>query len=203
MRFYSSTIETIAQLLTTLGTLTNAQVQTLVGVWTNATHQAILSAAGLLATLGALTNAQTAALLPGSVIQQSAPSNPAGTTSTAAQVMMGLAIAFTPSKSGKCLVMITLNGKNSVISDGWAASTWFGTGAAPINGAARTGTVIEAGQLINDADSAAANRTPFTLGGIVTLVAGTTYWIDIALQALTGGTASLTGISINIMELGN
>ena len=53
------------------------------------------------------------------------------------------------------------------------------TGAAPANAAALTGT--QTGVAVNFIASTAAGKVPFSVSAYVTgLIAGTTYWIDLA-----------------------
>jgi len=127
------------------------------------------------------------------------PSNPTGTTSTTA-VMAGLAISFTPNKTGK--IKITVDGMiaNSTAGDGGTAQIAYGTGTAPANGAAATGTAV--GNKASLLSSAASQNQSFSLVAIVSgLTAGTAYWIDLQQAAVTGGTASITGISYTVEEL--
>ena len=47
-----------------------------------------------------------------------------------------------------------------------------------------------------------AQKAPFSLSAIVSgLTAGTAIWIDLALTALTGGTAAVENLSITAFEL--
>ncbi len=128
---------------------------------------------------------------------QSTPVDPTGTTSLT-QVMMGLAIAFTPNKSGKVFVSYTSMGANGTISDGLTYTAKYGTGTAPVNGAATTGTVIHTAISVDVA--AAAERIPCNGSGIITLTPGTAYWFDLSLAAITAGTATLKNITFCIIE---
>jgi hypothetical protein len=75
---------------------------------------------------------------------------------------------------------------------------YFGTGTAPSNGAATTGTQIANVVLIDEAS--AGFHYPVTNGGIVTgLTPGTAYWFDLN-QSTTGGTVTLIDLSCNAME---
>lgn len=129
---------------------------------------------------------------------QSFPSNPAATTSLTG-VMMGLAGAFTPAFSGRVLIFVTGTGANSTANDGLTVAGRYGTGTAPVNAAANTGTSFGNGQTIDSPANAA--RSPFALIGVITgLAVGTAHWVDVLLTALTGGTASLTGLSVSVVE---
>lgn len=106
---------------------------------------------------------------------QSTPAGKAITASTATQ-MLGLAGSITPTVSGNVLFQVRGDVQASTISD----CTWqirFGTGTAPLNGAASTGT--NAGNSSNP--STATTAVPLTLIGYVTgLTPGTAEWIDVA-----------------------
>jgi hypothetical protein len=76
----------------------------------------------------------------------------------------------------------------------------FGTGGAPANGAAVSGTSI--GNVETAALFSVANSGPpfGGLGGIITgLTPGTAYWFDIALVT-NAGTATIIGLSCSAME---
>ena len=131
---------------------------------------------------------------------QASPGNPTGTTSTAAAVMMGLAGSVTPKASGKVLIEISGNVTNNTINDGATVQISYGTGTAPTNAAALTGT--QAGNIARFTAAAAAQKVPFSCQVIVSgLTVGTAYWLDVAVAAVTGGTATVTDISITAYEL--
>ena len=129
-----------------------------------------------------------------------------GTTSTAAFVMGGLAIAFTPKMTGKVRITISGTLKNNTINDGATVQIAFGTGTAPANGAAAAGTILtNAAQLTN---AIAANAEyPFCLSGIVgtatPLTLGTAVWFDLQQAAVTGGTATAQRLQILLEEIQN
>ncbi len=129
---------------------------------------------------------------------QSSPSNPTGTTSTTA-VMMGLAGAFTPKSTGRVLIMLSGDIKNSTSTDGATVQLAYGTGAAPANAAAATGTTVGG----KPAFVAAANNqtVPFSVQAVVSgLTLGTAIWIDAQVAAVTGGTASIENLSLSVQE---
>lgn len=128
----------------------------------------------------------------------SAPANPTGTSSTTAK-MMGLAGSFTPTKSTKACLTITGLIANTTSGDGAAVQLQYGTGGAPANAAALTGT--NAGNTVTFTAKAAGQQSGFSVVAIVTgLTIGTTYWIDAALKAVTGGTASITSVGVLATE---
>lgn len=129
---------------------------------------------------------------------ESLPANPTGTTS-GTQVMAGLAGSFTPATSGKMQLMVQSTIANGTINDGCIVQMRFGTGAAPVNGAAATGTAIGKQQ---SAVSFAANaQNASTLIAYVTgLTPTTVYWFDLGMAAVTGGTCSPTAIVMDAFE---
>lgn len=130
---------------------------------------------------------------------QTSPADPTGTTSTTG-VMMGLAIAFTPIKTGCMYVSISASAQNSVSTDGASGIIYFGTGTAPTNGSAITGTQLGN---FNQITRFSANSTliPISFQGVVSgLTIGTVYWVDIAFRAITGGTANINNLSVSIFE---
>ena len=131
---------------------------------------------------------------------QASPSNPTGTTDTTGK-MMGLAGAITPSSSGKVLITITGTIANATaIADGAKVQIRYGTGSAPANAAALTGTAV--GSLQQYIAATTAETAPFSVTAVVTgLTLSTAYWLDVGLAAITGGTAAITGVSITATEL--
>ena len=72
------------------------------------------------------------------------PTNPTGTTSSTAYVMMGLGsvLNLTPIYSGNIRITFNSGLSNSVAGDGTNLTLAYGTGTAPSNGASATGTVF-------------------------------------------------------------
>lgn len=137
----------------------------------------------------------------GSFLQQG-PSNPTGTTSTGG-VMMGLAGSITPNTSGRVMITVTCDFTNNVAADGLQVSIRIGTGSAPANGAAVPGGTLTAGstkRILGRVDTA-SKTLPFTGGGILLLTIGTTYWIDLLISAITGGTGTVTNVNISAIEI--
>jgi hypothetical protein len=137
---------------------------------------------------------------------QTALCNPAGTTTFNPGVMCGISTAgggaatITPVRSGKIVIIIPGYGSNNTINNSGACIIRYGTGTAPVNGAAATGTIVgaESSWLV----AVASQRMPFSVCAVVTgLTLGTTYWIDLGLRAITGGTASVTGLAVTAYEL--
>ena len=151
---------------------------------------------------GAMIDSIAASILTGQVsgYTDATPSNPAGTTSTTG-VMMGLAVSYTPTRSG--IVQATVSGQlqNNTAGDGVKVLLYYGTGGAPTNGSALTGTQKGQGQYW-DACATASKRYTFAFDTIVSgLTLNTAYWFDLGVAAITGGTASVAGLEIVITEL--
>lgn len=122
------------------------------------------------------------------------------TTSTTA-VMAGLGFTFTPvKKSG--IVKITLDAvvSNSTADDGAQVQIAYGTGSAPAQGAAATGTAVGIAAKFESA-AAGAPGTVSTSAVVTGLTPGTTYWFDLQVAAITGGTASIGPVSGYIEEV--
>lgn len=119
------------------------------------------------------------------------PSAPVGSTSTAL-VMAGLGGSIT-TRTGRILLCMSGVMQNSGANDGSKAQMSYGTGGAPSNGAALTGTQIGPIQQYNASTLAAAASAPYGSCTIVTgLTKGTAYWFDTAFAAITAGTTTLT-----------
>ena len=128
-------------------------------------------------------------------------SNPTGTTSTAGVMMgFGSTCTITPKYSTRIYVAFQGALSNATASDVSFVGATYGTGTAPINGAAVTGTAI--GNQPSSNVNLAAYRVPFNVGGVVTgLTAGTPYWLDLTLGVASAGTANLLGVSCSAFEL--
>ena len=125
---------------------------------------------------------------------------PTGITATSPAVMLGLAGSITPNAGGNVMITISGNVNSSVIADGASLQVSYGTGAAPANAGALAGTQV--GQVVKYVASTVLGQSPFSLTVYVTgLVAGTAYWIDLAVAAITGGTATFADVNIVAIEL--
>jgi hypothetical protein len=118
--------------------------------------------------------------------------------------MMGLAGSITPVGSGKILIVINGDTDSDTANDGTKFGIRYGTGSAPTNGAALTGTTAGTVPISNNANVALdTNRYPFSVAAIVTgLTINTAYWVDLTLAAVTGGVARVRNVSIAIAEVG-
>lgn len=128
------------------------------------------------------------------------PTDPTGTSSTAG-VMMGLGGSFTPATTGRMLLFISGDAWNSTAASGFVVALRFGTGSAPANAAALTGT--QAGNPIAcpATTSQVNDRSPYAIMAIVSgLTVGTPYWLDAALTSITSGTSTIQRNTLGAIE---
>lgn len=128
------------------------------------------------------------------------PSDPSTTTSTTG-VMMGLgsSCTITPTTS-RVLVFINGDYFNSANTNSVSLTLKYGTGAAPTNGAAVTGTTAGA---VTIGNVGAINiGTIFTRTALITgLTPGTAYWFDIYLAVFTAGTVGLNSLTFGAHDV--
>jgi hypothetical protein len=120
-------------------------------------------------------------------------------TASTSLVMMGLGSGWTltPNRSGKVLVIVSGAAANSS-NGGFTYRIRYGTGAAPANGAALTGSGGSVGVTnIPPVGIAVPFTTQFVVSG---LTLGTAYWFDLALAVLGSGTASVNALTISALE---
>lgn len=148
---------------------------------------AVATIAGQVGTItlsGGLTNSGTVLQLANNGAASSGGiADPTGTTSVSG-VMMGLGASahITPVFSSRVLLNITGFLSNTGTGITQAQLRW-GTGAAPVNGVATTGTLVSQTQ----SSGVAAGAYPASMQAVVTgLTPGTAYWFDIALIAGSG-----------------
>lgn len=136
------------------------------------------------------------------------PANPASTVS-ATLVMMGVGstCTFTPVGTGKVRVAVTCQMGQATAAQINIMGVRYGTGAAPANGAAVTGTRfggVQDASLRPSSFSAASSLIDYAATDTLTLTPGTAYWFDVC--ALTGSVSdavSIQNISMSFMELIN
>lgn len=125
--------------------------------------------------------------------------NPTGSTTTAASMAgFGGVAKITPNASGKLLVIWCGRFNQAGTSGTGKVEARYGTGTAPANGAAGTGTLlgnacyITFGQGINQ----------FSLSDVISVTKGTAYWFDLTqASGLAGQALSLFDCSVSIVEL--
>jgi hypothetical protein len=155
--------------------------------------------AGSLAMTGLAPNAAT------SQTNVSAPTAPA---STSVYAMQGLAASIRPVVTGT--VMITISGTvvspaGTAAGNGIAYQISYGTGTAPTNAAALTGTQPGTVQTYTNPTTvvAADVNIPFSHSVIVTgLTINTFYWIDEAAESVaTVSDMGLANVSVSVREI--
>lgn len=166
--------------------------EAMIGTQAGATVQ--ITAAGLAAMVGAAT--------------QSASASPTAPTSTSAFTMQGLAATVTPIKTGNVLVVITgtvVSPTGTAAGNGVKVQLSYGTGTAPTNGAALTGTQTGAVvQYTNPTTVTAADvHIPFSATAVLTgLTLGVAYWLDLAAEAVaTVSSMGVATLSTTAVEL--
>jgi len=131
------------------------------------------------------------------------PANPAATAS-ATLVMMGAGstAAYTATASGIVYVTVTGTATTATAAVNLTLGGRFGTGTAPVNGAAVTGTRFGGAADISPTPPALGVGVPFALTDVVTLTAGQANWFDIALLTSVGAdVASVANLSFSFSEL--
>lgn len=138
----------------------------------------------------------------GSAIQTvySNPVAPAGTTSLTG-VMMGLALAITPKRTGRIRIRITGQQGNNTTADGSTVQAAFGTGTAPVNGAAATGTLIGNPKTWTSLTGVLNANFELESDPTSAQTVGIALWVDLNLKAVTGGTASLANLDTTVEEV--
>jgi hypothetical protein len=137
--------------------------------------------------------------------QVSAPTAPANTTT---YFMQGLAGAITPKTTGTVIMTISgtvVDPSGTAAGNGIIYQLSYGTGTAPTNAAALTGTQVGSTQTYTNPTTiiAADTNVPFSTQAVVTgLTVGTAYWIDLAAKSVaTASSMGLANISISAVEI--
>jgi hypothetical protein len=126
----------------------------------------------------------------------SIPSSPIG-TSSATFVMMGLANTFIPKKGGDVMIVISGSMSNSTPPGTCIYTVYYGTGAPPANGVAPPTGAKQLGTAIPSPTAVA----PFSANGMACFSSlGTSYWVDLAVRAVGGGTCTPANISFSSIE---
>jgi parallel beta-helix repeat protein len=141
---------------------------------------------------------------PGAPSVSFAPADPTATASTTF-VMMGLGTTctFTPKGSGSVMAIVNCAYLTLTAVQGVSISPRFGTGTAPANGAAPSGTQFGVGSGTRTYKAASVSvPSPFACSAVLALTAGTTYWFDIAASTNTpGDNAVISAVSMSFAEL--
>ncbi len=136
-------------------------------------------------------------------ITQQAGASPTGTASgTAVQMGLGNTSSWTITPVRGSRVLVTANGyatNNSGLAEAGIQLS-FGSGTAPINGAAAAGTLMGAETLVQASQATALGA--FSVTAVMTgLTPGTAYWIDLRVRAISAGTAAVASLGLTAVEL--
>lgn len=129
------------------------------------------------------------------------PAAPSGGSTSNTGVMMGLGSVWTitPGLSTRVEAFISLVAQNSTAGGGCGVTVYYGTGTAPVNGAALTGTAVGARQF-GQSVSAGAN-VPFSQEVFITgLAKGVPIWMDVALTNGGSATGTISNITVKAKE---
>lgn len=132
------------------------------------------------------------------------PADPAGTVS-ATNIMLGIGAtcAYTPTISGKVMVTVTGYLQIATAAQTCTVGARFGTGGAPVNGAADTGTRWGSATDPSLRPPSVGGPTVVAFTAALTLTVGTAYWFDLVL-AVPGGagadSAAIKAIGLTITE---
>lgn len=111
--------------------------------------------------------------------------------------MMGLAGSITPTKTGSVLVIISGEYTSDTTANDTTLGLRTGTGLAPSNGDAPTGTYQQANTRVA---SSSTLRIPFTINKVISFTPDTTYWIDMSCGNNLNGVVQLFNVAISAIE---
>jgi len=111
--------------------------------------------------------------------------------------MAGCGVTFTAQHTTLINVAVLGQIASDTPGDGAIAQIAYGTGSAPAKNASATGT--QAGSIFSDS-SAGTTKQQLTCLALFSATAQTTYWLDLAVLAVTGGNAVLNGLTFVIAE---
>lgn len=132
-------------------------------------------------------------------VATTAPGNPtAPGTGTGRMLGLGASCAITPTNSTRVLFMITSLMNDA--TDVFTTTLKFGTGTAPANGAAQSGTTL--GNSPSPSGAGVAVQTMMPQLGVATgLTAGTAYWFDLFVNNTGTGAVGISGVTCVAVEL--
>ena len=125
---------------------------------------------------------------------------PTGTVSTTF-VMAGLGTTITPTVTGRMLMICCGNASSGTINDGGKVQLSYGTGGAPSNGAGVTGSQSGTAMILTNDIAANAKFGFYVAEWVTNFTVGTTYWVDLAFAAVTGGTFSIADVTLIVLEM--
>lgn len=132
-------------------------------------------------------------------LTHSTPANATG-NGTATFKMNGSACTITPTSTGRVVFTITGDMVQDTSGDGTSIKLAQGTGSAPANAAAVTGTVISATNTWTGLTGALV--VPFAItASKVGLTVNVPVWFDLQIADVTGGVASVTNLDCTAHEI--
>lgn len=131
------------------------------------------------------------------------PADPSETAGTSLGCMgLGSTCKLTPAASGKVLVTVTGQAQSLTAAANITLGCRYGTGTAPSNGDADTGTRFGAAADPTVKPVATGVSVPFAFTGLLSLTPGTAYWLDVvAATGTTADHAKITDVAMTVVEL--
>jgi hypothetical protein len=131
---------------------------------------------------------------------QAAPTAPGGfTTTTPKMAGLGSTCAITPVSTGRIEFVFVISAFNSTAGQAANFEMYYGTGTAPANNAAVTGTAITGKNHYVYSSTANAIETFADIGIITGLTLNTAYWFDVA-DFVSGGTGTINTVTCSAHE---
>ena len=129
------------------------------------------------------------------------PNDPSRFSSTSFHMMgLGSALAITPKQTGNIRAIITADGGWTATTDGMNYQIAWGTGVAPSNGAAATGTVVGKTKALSIENANISEA--FTIIAVITgLTLGTAIWIDLQVESQGGNLFYIKNVAADIQEI--
>jgi hypothetical protein len=132
-------------------------------------------------------------------VQTITVANKTAITSTTGQ-MLGAAVSVTPRNSSRLHVTFDGAVANSAAAAGQVIPS-FGTGTAPVNSAAFSGTQVGNGASMTSIAATVAAAFPFSTSVVMTgLTIGTKYWLDLDCL-VASGTITITNLNVTVVEI--
>ena len=124
--------------------------------------------------------------------------DPTGISGTS-PLMQGLAAPITPTATGTVYMVVVGSMSNTIAADGATVQIKYGTGAAPSNQGLSHWS--SCGKVQQSSSNPTASIIPFTAHCLATgLTLNTAYWVDVTLNAITAGVASIKNVEVVLEE---
>ena len=130
------------------------------------------------------------------------PATPTPVTSlTLVMLGLGQTATFTPTTDSKVLVLVTSYATTNTTITSMTIGGRYGTGTAPANGAAVTGTRFGSDTDISFEAAVQGQDDAFTIAEVLSLTGGTKYWFDLAVATSNASDAAVVRhISISLIQ---